>query len=48
MKRPPWIWIVLGWGALLTATFFTVRLCVRNAPQEVPLDSPQASRSHGG
>ncbi len=47
MKKEPWIWIVLGWGALLTATLFTVRLCLQNAPQEVPLDPPRSSQDHG-
>ena len=47
MRKQPWIWIILGWGALLTATFLTVRLCLKHAPKEVPLETPKTSASHG-
>jgi hypothetical protein len=39
MKLPPWTFIVIAWVVLLVATFFTVRICRNNAPEEVALDN---------
>jgi hypothetical protein len=38
MKIPPWFLILAGWGVLIGATVMTVRICIRNAPVEVPLE----------
>jgi hypothetical protein len=38
MKNVPAVLILLGWGVLLAAATLTVRVCMQNAPQEVPLD----------
>lgn len=38
MKLPPWILIVVVWGVLLAAIFFTLRICRDNAPEEIALD----------
>ena len=44
MNPPPWLFILLGWALLLAATTATVRVCLRNAPKEVPLDTQQLSQ----
>lgn len=48
MKVPPWSWIVAGWIVLLAATAVTITVCVRHAPETVPLEAPAVSlpKSH--
>ncbi len=45
MRIPAWFLIVAAWGVLLSATVMTVRICMRNAPQEVPLDHVSSSKA---
>ena len=37
MKDRPWIWIIVAWVVLLASLSVVITICVRNAPEEVPL-----------
>jgi hypothetical protein len=39
MKDRPWIWIIVAWIALLAGMAVVITICVRNAPESVPIET---------
>jgi len=45
-KQRPWIWIVLGFSAVIAALAVMVTIAVMHVPQEAPISSAASYAGH--